>query len=201
MSEEAVGEVIGGELAYLLVGLYREKKDKVNMGDFVVVRSRSGDVVGIVCYLKFHSFIPPRPLGIKPEERRAVLPDVEDTIYVNSMCIAEVLTVGFTRDSEVHHGIPPFLPDIHDPVYIMDENALRRFHLVNGSLRLSYLSRFIEEEIKYKPRVLAMLYRKINRHLNISLNEFLGELNRLSEELKGESASYSLVSLLTRELR
>ena len=86
-----VGEVIGGSLNLLEIALFSPKTKRelaeVSLGDFIQIKTGNLRIVGVVGFMRFDVIGQVQPVGMAPEERKAILPDLEDVVYGNVLKI------------------------------------------------------------------------------------------------------------------
>jgi hypothetical protein len=202
---KVIGEVIEGELNKLVVALHspkvRPEAVQPRLGDFVWIKTNEIRILGVVSHMRFHTREHPQPLGLTPEQVKAVLPDIEDVIYANVMKLVHVPVLGYFEDGKTYHVTPPSLPNIHDEAYIADDNIVKEFHQQENQLCINYLPRLLREDVENKAEVLAVIYKRLHNLLDLELKEFLKQLNSAYQEARGEQLPTSFAMLLNRLIR
>jgi len=151
--------------------------------------------------MRFHTREYPQPLGLAPEQVKAVLPDMEDVVYANVLKLVDVPVIGYMEGGRVYHMTPPSLPNIHDEVFVAGGGPGQGFHQREDELRLGYLPRLLKEDVENRAEVLAMIYKRLCKILNLSMREFLKLVNSAYEEARGEQLPTSFAILLNRLIR
>lgn len=197
-----IGEVVDGELTKLVVALYnpRLKPDtaQTRLGDFVWIRANDIKIVGVVSHMSFHTREHPQPLGLTPEQVKAVMPDMEDVVYANVLKLAYVPVIGYVEGGRVYHMTPPSLPNIHDEAFPADDELVKEFHQDGAETRLEYLPRLLREDVENQAEVLAMVYKQLHNVLNLDARVFLKNLNSAYAEIGCEQIPTSFAIMLRR---
>ena len=202
---DSIGEVIDGELNKLVVALHNPKvrpnTPQPRLGDFVLIKTRNIQIMGVVSHLLFKSREQPQPLGLPQERIEHVLPDIEDVVYANVLKLASIPVIGYFEDCGVYQFTPPTLPDIHDEAFLAEDETIRRFHLRDDKLEILYFPRLLRDDVENNVEVLAMIYRRLRKVLGLDLDTFLSLMNIAYEETKGTQIPTSFASTLNRLIR
>jgi len=201
----SMGEVIEGELTKLVVALHDRKVKPLaaqpRLGDFVWIQTNEIRIFGVVSHMRFHTREHPQPLGLTPEQVKAVLPDIEDVVYASVLKLVDVPVIGYAEGRRVYQMTPPSLPNIHDEVFVADDDLVKDFHQIEDKLHLEYLPRLLREDVENRAEVLAMVYKRLHKILNLSKGEFLKRVNLAYQEARGEQLPTSFASVLNRLMR
>ncbi|MGF3573525.1 MAG: hypothetical protein ACQXXG_08935 [Candidatus Bathyarchaeia archaeon] len=201
----SIGEVVDGELGKLIIALHNPKvrpdASQPRLGDFITIKTTSIRIVGIVSHMAFKQREQPQPLGLTPEQLKAVMPDIEDIVYANVLKLAYVPVIGYLEDNKAHQITPPLLPDIHDEAFIADDELVKTFHTQQATMITDYLPRLLKEDVENQTEVLAAVYKRLNRVLRLDDSDFLKKVNTAFEEARREQIPASFASTLSRLIR
>jgi len=198
----SIGEIVDGELNKLVVALHNPKikpdAPQPRLGDFVLIKTNEIQIIGVVSHLMFKVREQPQPLGLPPEQVEAVLPDIEDVVYANVLKLAFVPIIGYIEEGEAYQITPPVLPDIHDEVFLVKDEVIRQFHIRNNKLEITYFPRLLKDDVENKVEVLAIIYKRLKKVIDLGLDEFLSLTNAAYEETKGAQLPTSFATTLNR---
>ncbi|MHA1713554.1 MAG: hypothetical protein ACTSW4_05910 [Candidatus Ranarchaeia archaeon] len=204
MPLEHVGEIIRGSLN-LLVGALISKEvardlQEVKFGDFLSIQTKNSLIVGVAGFLQFETFGQIQPIGLPPDQRNEILPDLEDVVYANTLKVVTIPVLGYIEGENVYQEIPPQLPDIHDPIMVMTEDQIRKFHETPNGIRLSYLSRLCENDIRYQADLIGRVFRRLEALMQLEITCFLSQLQTSYEEATGDPMPSYFAAKLQRAI-
>lgn len=201
----STGEVVDGELGKLIIALHNPKvrpnAPQPRLGDFITIKTSSILIVGIVSHMAFKQREHPQPLGLTPEQLKAVMPDIEDIIYANVLKLAYIPVIGYIEEDKAHQITPPLLPDIHDEAFIADDQIVKAFHTEQAQAKTDYLPRLLKEDVENQTEILAAVYKRLNKVLKLQDADFLKKVNTAFEEARREQIPASFASTLSRLIR
>ena len=202
---EDVGEVIGGSLNLLEIALFSPKTKRelaeVSLGDFIHIKTGNLRIVGVVGFMRFDVIGQVQPVGMIPEERKAILPDLEDVVYGNVLKIVSLPVIGYFDGNDVVQGLPPRLPDIHDVARLLSTKDIKKFHQINGDTRFDYFNRLLQKDIGIPAILLGHIFRRINITWNINEVTFLQSVQESYTEVHGLDIPAGFAASLRRSMR
>ena len=205
MPIDHIGEIIRGSLD-LLVGALLSKDisrelPEISFGDFLQIKTRNYQIVGVAGFLQFETSGQIQPLGLPPAQRNEILPDLEDVLYANTLKVVSIPVLGYISKGRIYQEIPPQLPDIHDPIMIMGKKTIEEFHQSKSGINLSYLTRLCHSEVQHQTELIGRIYQRIHRDLKIDISRFLNQLQTSYEEATGSSMPAFFAAKLQNVIR
>ncbi|MFX0094296.1 MAG: hypothetical protein ACFFBD_21340 [Candidatus Hodarchaeota archaeon] len=147
--EFAIAEVSEASLSLVVAQSYNPVQTP-RFGEIVAIDTSYGLLIGAVSEIKMASSEPgriPRKLRLSRDQIKILYGDLEDKI----LQLIFLWTLGFIdRANQCHHNLPPSPPLLHDLVYAVDVDFIRRFHIENTPdgrpvLNIGYVERLFAE--------------------------------------------------------
>ncbi|MFX1534329.1 MAG: hypothetical protein ACFFDI_08920 [Promethearchaeota archaeon] len=147
--EYAMAEVSEASLSLVVAQTYNPVQAP-RFGEIVAIDTSYGLLISAVSEIRMESSEPskiPRKLRLSREQIKILYGDLEDKI----LQLIYLWTLGYVNQAnQFIHSLPPTPPLLHDLVYSVDVEFIRRFHLVNtqdGDTRLNigYVERLFAE--------------------------------------------------------
>jgi hypothetical protein len=202
----ALGEVIGGNLSRIEVALTHQDivKDlpQVGFGDFVGIDLKEKiRIIGVVGSIAFEGYKSIQPLGMSADVRESIMPDLEDVVYSSVIKKATVPILGYVIKNKPTHGIPKFLPEIHDLTHILSPPEIQAFHSVNSNFEMGYMSRLLQEDIAFPIDLISEIYKTLQTISKLEERDFLVAVKRGFLEARGIDIPAVFAANLNRRMQ
>jgi hypothetical protein len=203
---QAIGEVIGGNLSRIDVALTHQDivKDlpQVGFGDFVGIDLKEKiRIIGVIGSMGFEGYKSIQPLGMSADVRESIMPDLEDVVYSSVTKKAIVPILGYIGKSKPTHGIPKYLPEIHDLVQLLSLTEIQAFHTIGNNFEMGYISRLLHEDIAFPTDLISQVYKTLQTNYDISERDFLEAVKRGFLEARGIDIPAVFAANLNRKIQ
>jgi hypothetical protein len=189
---DKIAEVVQASSAGFIAQCY-QLRDFPGFGALVKIQNKAGDIIGTIYNIETHSFEPGRRIIARGEKLQS-----EDDVFKNNPQLNKLLTtdiyvatVGYRKNADIFHYLPPNPAPIHGFVYLCNPDEIHQFTQSLDFLNLlvnSQLSVSVDEVIAACLRYCSKSYSDVDTFLIKAGKELVwllgGDMKRLSSILK-----------------